>query len=416
MKRSIKIGVGCLLVCLIGVVVGFLVFPKVFRNQISEEVSLKPGSDSRALWTKLPFPMEFKIYIFNVTNPEEIQTGSVPIVKEIGPYQYDFWREKIDQVDNELDDSITFKMKTTWFFNQEKSAPLTGDEQIVIPHPFILGLGVKVAESKPGMLGIVNRALPIIYDNQTDLFLRTSAKEALFKGFIIKCNREEFQAQAVCIGMKDEGKGLEELEGGDLKYSFFGYRNNTALDSFTISRGLRNVGDLGKVLKFRGSQTLDMWMRDDEDDDPPKKPVNETKSCTKLRGTDSTIFPPFLEPSEGLWSFSSDICRSTAAIYEGEGYYKGIPIRRYNATFGDPKTDPDAKCYCPKDPRPCPLAADPKLVKDIKGLNPDKDKHGIFVDFESAFPHPKVRQHRALGLDNFRVFWGLGLDSPILQG
>lgn len=58
---------------------------------------------------------------------------------------------------------------------------------------------------------------------------------------------------------------------------FFFQRNNTALDSFTISRGLRNVGDLGKVLKFRGSQTLDMWMRDDEDDDPPKKPGQKIK-------------------------------------------------------------------------------------------------------------------------------------------
>jgi len=37
---------------------------------------------------KLPQPLNFKVYIFNVTNPDRIQQGAIPIVEEIGPYVY----------------------------------------------------------------------------------------------------------------------------------------------------------------------------------------------------------------------------------------------------------------------------------------------------------------------------------------
>ena len=39
-------------------------------------------------WRELPIPLTFKIYVFNVTNTEEVNEGSKPEVKEIGPYVY----------------------------------------------------------------------------------------------------------------------------------------------------------------------------------------------------------------------------------------------------------------------------------------------------------------------------------------
>ena len=51
-------------------------------------VSLREG-DLRTMYMKLPFPLSFKIYVFNITNPEQVATGATPIVKEVGPYQYE---------------------------------------------------------------------------------------------------------------------------------------------------------------------------------------------------------------------------------------------------------------------------------------------------------------------------------------
>jgi hypothetical protein len=43
----------------------------------------------RKIWSKIPDPLNFKIYIFNVTNPMDVQGGGVPVLTEIGPYFYE---------------------------------------------------------------------------------------------------------------------------------------------------------------------------------------------------------------------------------------------------------------------------------------------------------------------------------------
>lgn len=56
-----------------------------------------------------------------------------------------------------------------------------------------------------------------------------------------------------------------------------------------------------------------------------------------INGTDSTIFPPFLERDEGLWTFTPDICMSLRSHYVGESSFDGMPTREYSADFGDMK-------------------------------------------------------------------------------
>lgn len=51
-------------------------------------VNLAPGTEIREMFLNIPFSLEFRIYMFNVTNPMEIQSGAKPIVKEVGPYCY----------------------------------------------------------------------------------------------------------------------------------------------------------------------------------------------------------------------------------------------------------------------------------------------------------------------------------------
>jgi hypothetical protein len=85
--------------------------------------------------------------------------------------------------------------------------------------------------------------------------------------------------------------------------------------------------------------------------------------CNQIRGTDSTIFPPFLQPDEGLWTFTTDMwvitlifndeidydenfslacsphssCMSLKAHYVQKSSYDGLPTSYYSINFGDMK-------------------------------------------------------------------------------
>lgn len=42
----------------------------------------------RDIYDELPFPLTFNVYLFNITNPDHVQTGDIPKLQQIGPYRY----------------------------------------------------------------------------------------------------------------------------------------------------------------------------------------------------------------------------------------------------------------------------------------------------------------------------------------
>jgi hypothetical protein len=54
-----------------------------------QQKALKPGNEMRDFYLKLPIPLDFRVYLFNVTNPEEVREGRKPILQEVGPFCYE---------------------------------------------------------------------------------------------------------------------------------------------------------------------------------------------------------------------------------------------------------------------------------------------------------------------------------------
>lgn len=40
-----------------------------------------PGSDIRKMWENFPFPLQFSVYVFNITNPAEFTDGKKVFLK-----------------------------------------------------------------------------------------------------------------------------------------------------------------------------------------------------------------------------------------------------------------------------------------------------------------------------------------------
>ncbi|VVC32481.1 CD36 family [Cinara cedri] len=380
----------------LGVFVGWIAFPKMIHNKILESKALNPRSNMRQMWSHPPLAADFKIYLFNVTNPEEAQKGEKIILKEVGPYFYHEWKEKENLEDDVNKDTIEFSFRNTFIFDESLTMPLTGDEIIVMPHVAMIGMVTMTKMLKPAALGLINKAIPLLYPDQSGPFMVATANDIMWNGLDINCTSNEFAAAAVCMQIRQNSASLHKINENHFKFSLFGVKNGTIESNrYTVNRGVKTPMDVGQVIRFNGKHKLDVWPGDE---------------CNRIHGTDTTIFPPFITPETDLSSFSGDICRSLSPDYLQETEYNGLKVFEYTAML----VKPEEKCYC-LDPKNClkqgaldltnctgsPIIAtfphfykSDDYINDVAGLNPDPKKHGIKMYFEPMTGAPLVGYKR----------------------
>lgn len=129
-------------------------------------------------------------------------------------------------------------------------------------------------------------------------------------------------------------------------------------------------------------------------------------------------------------AFEPSICRSLVIEYNSKSKYNGIPVSRYEADFSSAANT--KQCFCRAEDE-CPpkgtidlykcagtpmfmsmphfYMGDEKLINNIEsGLNPDKEKHGIYLMFEgvSFCYSPSLQKFRVIiysyFLDNWKCF------------
>jgi len=75
----------------------------------------------------------------------------------------------------------------------------------------------------------------------------------------------------------------------------------------------------------------------------------EDDHCKRVRGTDGSIFPPFVTPDRKVDMFSADLCRSLRLLYDKDSEVKGIPSYRFTVDqteLEDPVFNRDNMCFC----------------------------------------------------------------------
>lgn len=299
-------------------------------------VALRDGSDAYGRWQLLPQPLHFKVYLFNITNPDDVTYGARPILKEIGPYYYEQFRERVNIIDQPKDEALRAQLKTTFYFNKEKSGNHDENDVVTILNVALLGTALKVRRTMPVVLGMMDPVLKEIFPGSDSAFLKTTVGKFLFDGItVINCNgaNKTSSAQLVCDQVAGQlPRTVRQDEAGIYKFSMFNYKNVTR-EWYTTKRGLTNSSDVGRTFEWRNRTTVSLW---------------KNNYCDMINGTDSTVFPPF--PSQGkIYIFAEDVCRSVYAVYERRMNVKGIPTLRYvghKKIFASGKTELDNKCFC----------------------------------------------------------------------
>nr|CAI5843329.1 unnamed protein product [Callosobruchus analis] len=201
MQTSVKIVVAGVVSLVFIVVVGFILLEPIMRFGVKDQTCLKKGNEVRDIYLKLPFPLDFKIYFFNVSNPDQVQNGALPVLKEVGPYCYDEYKTKVDVVDNDAEDSLTYSPYDIFSFSQNKSGGLDDNEYVTILNPIIVGMVNQVAKDSPALLSIVNQAIVAIFQPKS-MYITARVRDILFDGIEIDCNATDFAAKAVCAQIK----------------------------------------------------------------------------------------------------------------------------------------------------------------------------------------------------------------------
>nr|XP_018916083.1 PREDICTED: sensory neuron membrane protein 1-like [Bemisia tabaci] len=373
-------------------------FPDFMVKTMKEEKTLKRDGEIRKAWERAPIPLEFKVYLFNVTNPNEAAKGAKIHLQQVGPYVYDEWKSKANITDYPKEDAVTFHMLNTFVFDANKSGGLTGDELIYVPHVLIVGLASAILRMNPESIGYLDMAIPFLFGDPSTVFVPVTVRDLLFDGLPVNCNETHF-AQAIFCNEFQKNPGFVRKDEQTFLFSIFGARNGTPDPiMFKVNRGLRNPQLVGEVMEYNRSKAQKVW---------------SAAKCNEIRGTDSTILPSFVT-KDGFDVFAADFCRVISSKFVRELDYKGIPAYEYTVDFGDP-ADSEKHCYCTsyetclkKNTIDLTLCAgvpfvvsmphfylsDPEYVNAVGGLSPRKEEHEVVFVVEPMSGTPTMAKRR----------------------
>lgn len=87
-----------------------------------QKLVIKNGSVNYQNWIRTPIPMYLEVYLFNWTNPQDLDKFPTvkPHFEEMGPYVFHEVHDRINLEWNE-NNTVTFNQRRTWNFDPELS-------------------------------------------------------------------------------------------------------------------------------------------------------------------------------------------------------------------------------------------------------------------------------------------------------
>jgi len=284
----------------IGLISGVLMvatFNPLFDFILEKQLVLSEDSFSYDMWKELPDDLKMynKLYYFNVTNAEDVESsrGKIkPIIEQVGPY---IWREK------HVKDNITWNENGTVTYQQAKTwVEFEGDDSrlddIIVNVNIIALSAAEYARSK-GEQFFVDAVNNMMQFTGEGMFMRSSVRNLTFDGV----------ESELISGALDANLGLP------IKWDKFGwfYPRNESLDYdgfFEMWTGATSIDKVGQISAWNFLDKINESIYPDE--------------CGVLTGSAGEFFPPGRDKTH-VDFFSPDLCRSIRFEYDEETNVEG---------------------------------------------------------------------------------------------
>uniref|UniRef100_A0A670YFZ6 Platelet glycoprotein 4 n=1 Tax=Pseudonaja textilis TaxID=8673 RepID=A0A670YFZ6_PSETE len=327
----------------------------LIEELVKKEVVIEHGTTAFKNWIVPESPIYRQIWFFDVQNPEEVmKNGSAPILKEKGPYTYRTrYTHKVNVMKHD-DATLSYFLENIFLFQPNMSSGLESDNITTV------NLAVVTA--------------PVLYPNAAPALniLIQLSKSKLLQTRTVK---------EILWGYEDPFLKLIPFPNIDKIVGVFYPLNKTFDGPYQIYSGKDDINKVGII-----------------------------QNVLIVTHTDGASFHPFINKSEELYFFSSDICRSIFVTFESEKTAKEILVYRFSvplSTFEPPTTNPDNMCFCidMELSRNCTLTGildlssckegkpvyitlphflhvSEELFHHVEGLKPVEEEHRIFLDVE----------------------------------
>uniref|UniRef100_A0A670YI19 Platelet glycoprotein 4 n=1 Tax=Pseudonaja textilis TaxID=8673 RepID=A0A670YI19_PSETE len=342
----------------------------LIEELVKKEVVIEHGTTAFKNWIVPESPIYRQIWFFDVQNPEEVmKNGSAPILKEKGPYTYRTrYTHKVNVMKHD-DATLSYFLENIFLFQPNMSSGLESDNITTV------NLAVVVKAFKTNFIFHVLSLNILIQLSKSKLLQTRTVKEILW-------------------GYEDPFLKLIPFPNIDKIVGVFYPLNKTFDGPYQIYSGKDDINKVGIIQSYKNNRTVDYW----------------ESYCGMVNGTDGASFHPFINKSEELYFFSSDICRSIFVTFESEKTAKEILVYRFSvplSTFEPPTTNPDNMCFCidMELSRNCTLTGildlssckegkpvyitlphflhvSEELFHHVEGLKPVEEEHRIFLDVE----------------------------------
>uniref|UniRef100_A0A8C6Y5B0 Platelet glycoprotein 4 n=1 Tax=Naja naja TaxID=35670 RepID=A0A8C6Y5B0_NAJNA len=340
----------------------------LIEDTVKKETVLENGTTAYENWVIPGSPIYQQFWLFDVQNPEEVmKNGSAPILKEKGPYTYKTrYMPKVNITEHD-DATLSYFLENIVLFQPDMSSGLESDKITTV------NLAVVVSELSP--------KIHLSIQSKSKLLQIRTVKEILW-------------------GYEDPFLKLIPLPNIDNIVGVFYPFNKTFDGPYRIYSGKDDINKVGIIQSYKnnryttfgGDTAVFIYFF------PPNFPTVQSS------------FHPFVDKSEKLGFFSSEVCRSIFATFESEETVKEIRLYRFViplSSFESPVNNPDNICFCTDmetsqnctldgilDLSSCKggkpvyitlphfLHANEQLFHHVEGMKPVEEEHKSFLDVE----------------------------------